>query len=320
MKNLVCILMLGMLAGVAHGAAVSRYPERPIRLILPFPPGGGTDTFSRIIAARMGETLGQPVIVDNRPGAQGNIGTALGARSAPDGYNLTFAFVGTLGINPHLFDNTGFDPLKDFTAIARGTEDQWVLVVHPSVKATTAQELAALARANPGKLNNGSTSSAGQLLFDIFNTAAKAQIVHISYKGAGPALLDLIAGNVQVSFPNPAGPMPHIKSGKLRALMVTGNRRHDALPDTLHALEAGFPDLDLTSWYGLAAPAATPREIVQRLHTEANSALGHAETLQRLTRAGQRPSPATLDEFNAQIRRDYERWGKAVKASGAKVQ
>jgi len=319
MKKLMCILMLGMLAGVAHGADVSRYPERPIRLILPFPPGGGTDTFCRIISARMGETLGQQIIVDNRGGAQGHIGTALGARATPDGYTLTFAFVGTLAINPHMYE-ASFDPLKDFTAIARGTEDQWVLVVHPSVKVNTAQELATLARANPGKLNNGATSSAGQLLVDIFNTAAKVKIVHIPYKGAGPALLDLIAGNVQVSFPNPTGPMPHIKSGKLRALLVTGNRRHEALPDTPHALEAGFPDLDLTSWYGLAAPAATPRHIVQRLHAEANSALAHAETRQLLARAGQRVSQATLEEFNAQIRRDYERWGKAVKASGAKVQ
>jgi len=322
MKTILVALALCLATGAALGAAGQAYPERPIRLIVPFPPGGGTDTdtFSRIIGARLGETLGQPLIIDNRGGAQGNIGTALGSRAAPDGYTITFAFVGNFSINPHLYDKPGFDTLRDFVAIGRGTEDAWVLVVHPSVKVTTADELAALARQYPGKLSNGSPSSAGQLLVDIFAMAAKAKIVHVHYKGAGPALIDLISGQVHLSFPNPAGVMPHIRSGKLRAVMVSSGRRHVSLPDVPHAMEAGYPDLDLTSWYGFAAPTGTPRAIVNRLNAEIVSALKHPETLKRLTGAGQFASPSTPEEFQEQIRRDHARWGKAAKATGAKVE
>ena len=321
MSKRVIACMSVMLAALCCGTSQAQtYPTRPVRFIVPFAPGGGTDTFARIIAARLSETLGQQVIVDNRAGAQGNIGMMLGATAPPDGYTLMFAFVGTMAINPHLYDKPGFDTLKDFAAVGRGTEDFWVLVSHPSIKAQTVQDLVTYARANPNKLNNGSPSSAGQLLVDILNMAAKIQIVHVHYKGAGPSLIDLLAGNVQVSFPNPASVIPHVKSGKLRALMTTGSKRHAALPEVPHAIEAGYPDLDLSSWYGIAAPAATPRSIIRKLNAEMVSALAHPETLKRLGGAGQQASPSNPEEFQEQIRRDFARWGKAAKAAGAKAE
>lgn len=318
-RAIACLALLLPLSS-PFSTQAQTYPNRPIRFIVPFAPGGGTDTFARIIGARLSEQLGQQVIVDNRSGAQGNIGMMLGATAPPDGYTLIFAFVGTMAINPHLYDKPGFDTLKDYAAVGRGTEDHWVLVSHPSIKTQTVQDLVAYARANPGKLNNGSPSSAGQLLVDILNMAAKINIVHVHYKGAGPSLIDLLAGNVQVSFPNPASVIAHVKSGKLRGLMTTGSKRHTALPEVPHAIEAGYPDLDLSSWYGIAVPAATPRAIVTRLNAEMMSALANPETLKRLTGAGQQASPSSPEEFQEQIRRDYARWGKAAKATGAKAE
>jgi len=319
-KQLLRALAYCAALGVAGHAAAQGYPERPVRFIVPFPPGGGTDTFARVVSAKLTESWGQQIVVDNRGGAQGNIGTALGAKAPPDGYTITLAFVGTLAINPHLYSNPGFDTRRDFTAVSRGTDESWVLVVHPSLGVGSAKELAALATQNPGKFSYASPSSAGQLLAELFKFTTNTNIVHVPYKGAGPATVDLVAGNVQIMFPNPAGPLPHIKSGRLRALMVLGSRRLEELPDLPTAVEAGYPELNLTGWYGIVAPAATPREIITKLNAGVVAALKSPELVKRMRAAGQQPSPSTAGEFNEQIRLDIERWGKIVKATGAKVE
>ena len=318
-KLLAAALCCGGIALTGLVAAQS-YPNRPIRFIIPFPPGGGTDTFARMVASKLTEAWGQPVIVDNRGGAQGNIGTALGAKAVADGYTITLAFVGTLSTNPHLYSNPGFDTRRDFTAVSRGTDENWLLVIHPSVPVNSAKELATLAKQQPGKLSYASPSSTGQLLAELFKVTTNSDIVHVPYKGAGPATVDLVAGNVQLTFSNPTGPMPHIKSGRLRALMVVGPKRIDELPDVPAAAEAGFPDMNLTGWYGIVAPAATPRPIIAKLNSGVVAALRSPDVVKRMRAVGQHPSPSTPEEFNDQIRSDLERWGKIVKATGAKVE
>ncbi len=316
LRALACCAALG----VAGHATAQGYPERPIRFIVPFPPGGGTDTFARMVSAKLTESWGQQIVVDNRGGAQGNIGTALGAKAPPDGYTITLAFVGTLAINPHLYSNPGFDTRRDFTAISRGTEESWLLVVHPSLAVGSAKELAALAKQHPGKFSYASPSSAGQLLAELFKFTTTTNIVNIPYKGSGPATIDLLAGNVQIMFPNPTGPMPHVKSGRLRALMVLGPKRLEELPDLPTAVEAGYPELNLTGWYGIVVPAATPSDIVAKLNAGVVAALKAPDLVKRMQAAGQQPSPSTVEEFNDQIRLDIERWGKIVKATGAKAE
>ena len=318
-KLLAAALCCGGIALTGLVAAQS-YPNRPIRFIIPFPPGGGTDTFARMVASKLTEAWGQPVIVDNRGGAQGNIGTALGAKAVADGYTITLAFVGTLSTNPHLYSNPGFDTRRDFTAVSRGTDENWLLVIHPSVPVNSAKELATLAKQQPGKLSYASPSSTGQLLAELFKVTTNSDIGHVPYKGSGPATVDLVAGNVQLTFSNPTGPMPHIKSGRLRALMVVGPKRIDELPDVPAAAEAGFPDMNLTGWYGIVAPAATPRPIIAKLNSGVVAALRSPDVVKRMRAVGQHPSPSTPEEFNDQIRSDLERWGKIVKATGAKVE
>lgn len=320
MLRLLLALLTSCVAASAGHSLAQDFPDRPIRFIVPFPPGGGTDTFARTVSAKLTEAWGQQIIIDNRGGAQGNIGTALGAKSPPDGYTITLAFIGTLAINPHIYRNTGFDTRRDFTAVSRGTDENWLLVVHPSVEVSSAKELAALARQFPGKLSYASPSSAGQLFAELFKHTTRTDILHVPYKGAGPATVDLVAGHVQMMFPNPTGPMPHIKSGRLRALMVLGPKRFDELPDVPTAAEAGFPELNLTGWYGIVAPAATPQSIIAKLNTGVVAALKAPDVVKRMRAAGQHPSPSTAEEFNQQIRSDFDRWAKIVKTTGVKVE
>jgi tripartite-type tricarboxylate transporter receptor subunit TctC len=300
--------------------AAQPYPERPIRFIVPFPPGGGTDGLARILAPRLTEILGQQIIVDNRGGAQGNIGTALGARAAPDGYTLMFAHQGAFVVNPHMYPNTGYDTLRDFAAVSRTTQMAFILVVHPSVPAKSMKELAALAARYPGKLTFASTSAAPQLVGELFKLTTRTDMLHVPYKGAGPAVVDLLAGNVNMMFANPTSAVPHVKAGRLRALGVMDGRRNEALPDVPTAIEAGYPELgNIIEWYGVAVPAGTPRAVVKKLNAAVVDALNSPDVAKRVQNLGQTPSPSTPEEFDRQIREEYARWGKVVKASGAKV-
>ena len=321
MKRLFEALVLLWVSVALPGFAAESYPDRPVRFIVPFPPGGGTDAFARIVGAKLAEIWGQQVIIDNRAGAQGNIGTALGARATPDGYTLMLAHQGALVINPHLYSRPGFDTLRDFAAVSRGMSSASVLVVHPSVPAKTMKELVLLAKQTPGKLTFASTASAQQLLGELFKLTTATDILHVPYKGAGPAVVDLLAGNVSMMFANPTSTVPHVKSGRLRALGVLGTKRNEALPDVPTAVEAGYPQLsDVLEWYGVVVPAATPRETIKKLNAAVVRALNSPDVAARMNGIGQTPSPSTPEEFAKQIRAEFERWGKIVKASGAKVE
>ena len=320
MKRLLTSLMLSVAFAVPPGFAADSYPDRPVRFIVPFPPGGGTDAFGRIVGAKLTEIWGQQVIIDNRSGAQGNIGTALGARATPDGYTITLAHQGALVINPHLYGNPGFDVRRDFTAVSRGMTSAAVLVVHPSVAAKTMKDLALLAKQNPGKLTFASTASLQQLLGELFKLTTATDMVHVPYKGAGPAVLDLLAGNVNMMFANPTSTVPQVKAGKLRALAVLGAKRIDALPDVPTGVESGYPEFgDVLEWYGVIAPAATPRALIAKLNAGVIRALGSPDVITRMNGLGQNSAPSTPAEFSRQIQAEFERWGKVVKASGAKV-
>ena len=320
MKRLLTSLMLSIAFAVPPGFAADSYPDRPVRFIVPFPPGGGTDAFARIVGAKLTEIWGQQVIIDNRSGAQGNIGTALGARATPDGYTIMLAHQGALVINPHLYGNPGFDARRDFAAVSRGMTSAAVLVVHPSVAAKTMKDLALLAKQNPGKLTFASTASLQQLLGELFKLTTATDMVHVPYKGAGPAVLDLLAGNVNMMFSNPTSTVPQVKAGKLRALAVLGAKRIDALPDVPTGVEAGYPEFgDVLEWYGVIAPAATPRAMIVKLNAGVVRALGSPDVITRLNGLGQNSAPSTPAEFSRQIQVEFERWGKVVKASGAKV-
>lgn len=296
------------------------FPDRSVRLIVPFPPGGGTDGFGRILGAKLTEIWGQQVIIDNRGGAQGNIGTALGARAAPDGYTLTLAHQGALTINPHLYSAPGYDTLRDFAGVSRGTDMAFILVVHPSLPVKSMKELAALAKQNPGKLTFASTSSGPQMAGELFRMTTGTDMLHIPYKGGGPATIDLLAGHVTIMFANPTATVPHVKAGKLRALGVMGPKRNEALPDVPTALESGYPALaNVIEWYGVVAPAATPREIIAKLNGSVVQAINSPDVFKRITALGQTPVTSTPTEFDEWIKAEFARWGKVVKASGAKA-
>jgi tripartite-type tricarboxylate transporter receptor subunit TctC len=313
------VALVALCAGTAF--AQDRFPEKPVRFIVPFPPGGGTDALARILGARLSEQWGQQVVIDNRAGAQGNIGTAAGAKAAPDGYTITFAHQGALVINPHLYKDPGYDTLRDFAAVARTTEMAFVAVAHPSVPAANLRELAQYARQNPGKLTFASTSAGPHIVGELFKQATGTDLVHVPYKGAGPAINDLLGGQVALMFSNPTSTVPHVKSGKLRALGVMDTKRNPALPDVPTAQESGLPELSsVIEWYGIVVPAATPGPVVKRLGDSVLRAMSAPEVLQRINAIGQTPSPAGADEFSRMMRDDYARWQRVVKAAGVKAE
>ncbi len=299
------------------GNVYAQYPDKPVRLIVPFPPGGGTDALGRILAAKLGELWGQQVIVENRAGAQGNIGTAAGAKAPPDGYTLTFAHQGAFVINPHIYKDTGYDTLKDFAPVALATQMAFIAVAHPSVPVADLRELAQYAKRNPGQLSFASTSAGPHIVGELFKQATGTDLLHVPYKGAGPAITDLLGGQVNLMFANPTSTVPHVRSGKLRALAVMDEKRNPALPDVPTAKELGIAELSsVIEWYGIVLPAATPPAIVRKVSGDLLRVLGTADARERIARTGQTPSPAGPDEFGRMIRADFERWRKVVAAAG----
>ena len=254
----------------AHAAG---YPDRPIMIIVPFPPGGGTDTVARAISELMGKDLGQPVIIENRGGANGAIGSDMAAKAAADGYTLYLGNLGTLAITPHLDKNIRYDPIKDFKAITQVNASSTILVVNPKIKANTLAEFIALAKSAPGKLNYASSSPATILPMELLKSMAGIDIAHIPYKGSGPAMTDLLAGHVDVMFGGALPTIPHVTSGALRALAVAGSVRSGVLPDLPTIAEGGFPGYAADSWNGLLAPAGTPDDIIGKLNAAAVKAL-----------------------------------------------
>ena len=310
-------LLAGLLCALILGNVHAQYPDKPVRLVVPFPPGGGTDSLGRILAVKLGELWSQQVIVENRAGAQGNIGTAAGAKAAPDGYTLTFAHQGALVINPHIYKDTGYDTLKDFAAVGLATQMAFIAVAHPSVPATDLRELAAYAKKNPGKLSFASTSAGPHIVGELFKQATGTDLLHVPYKGAGPAITDLLGGQVNLMFSNPTSTVPHVRSGKLRALAVMDGKRNPALPDVPTAQEQGIPELaSVIEWYGIVVPSATPPAIVRKLSADLLQVLGMNDVRERITQSGQTPSPLGAEEFGRMIRADFERWRKVVAAAG----
>ncbi|CAN5390122.1 tripartite tricarboxylate transporter substrate binding protein BugE [soil metagenome] len=309
---------LGLLA-VTPAFGAGDYPVKPVHFIVPFPPGGGTDAFARILGVALSKRWGQQVVIDNRAGAQGNIGTLQGVRSAPDGYTLILAHQGVMTVNPSIYYSICFDPLRDLVAVSRGTEQPFVLVANPNVPIQSLKDLTDLARREPGKLTFASSASGPQMAGEMYKMASGTDLLHIKYKGAGPAVVDLLAGQVDLMVANPVSVAPYVKSGKLRGIVVFSEKRIEQLPDVPTAVEAGYPQLGKNpEWYGVTVPAGTPAAIVTRLNADITSALATDEVRSAVLGLGLTPSPSTPEEFARQIKADYEVWSKIAKASGVK--
>jgi tripartite-type tricarboxylate transporter receptor subunit TctC len=314
-------LLAGALSLSAGIVQAQQWPTKPIRYIVPFPPAGATDITARIVAEKLGPALGQPVIVENKPGAAGNVGTELVAKSPPDGYTILQVTVAQ-SISETLYSKLGYSLLRDLQPVAAVARVPNVMVVNPSVPARTVQEFIALAKANPGKINFASSGSGTSIHMsgEMFKMLTGVDIVHVPYKGSGPALTDLLGGQVSVMFDNLPPSMPHIKSGKLRALAITTTTRYPGLPDLPTMVEAGVPGYDSAAWFGIMAPTGTPREVVTRINAEVNKILALPDVRERFDQQGAIPSPGTPAEFGAFIKREIDKWAKVVKASGAKVE
>ena len=318
MKKLIFTVTLLALLGAAHAQT---YPTKPIRMVLPFPPGGTTDILGRVAAQKLTEALGQQVIPDNRPGASGNIGTEQVAKAPPDGYTLVTAPGSTLTIHPSLYAKLGFDPLKDFAPVTIIAAVPNLLVVHPSLPVRTVKELIALAKARPDQLNYASTG-AGQsthLSMELFKSMAGVKITHVPYKGSAPAVTDLIGGHVSLMFDNMPSALPHAKAGKLRGIAVSTLKRAAVTPELPTVAESGLPGFEVNVWFGVLAPAGTPRDIVQRLHGVLVKALQSPDVRERLSTQGAEPVGNTPEQFTAQMKADLVKWAKVVKAANIKL-
>lgn len=313
---LTAIVVAFAVCTAANPAAAQTFPNRPITLVIPFAPGGSTSIVGRTVADKMSEILGQQIVVDNRGGT---VGTRAVAKSPPDGYTLLLGYTGTLAIGPTLYKNAGYDPRKDFAPIGMIGHAPNSLVVHPSTPAKTVQELVAYAKKNPGKVNYGSAGvgTVSHVSGEYFANAAGVKLVHIPYKGTGPALADLIGGHIPMAFaPIPATHGP-VSQGLLRGLAVTSAKRSSLVPDLPTIAESGIKDFEASLYYGLVAPAGTPRDIVDRLNKVLREALATADVQKRLTNDGAEATPGSPEEYAAHIDRDEKRWSVVVKASGA---
>jgi len=305
-------------AGIAH-ASTTAYPTKPIRLVVPFAAGGTTSILARLLADRMGQSMGQPVVVDNRPGAGGNVGMEVVAKSEPDGYTLLMGPIG-LAINPALYAKMPFDPIKDLTPIGRYAGVPNLLVVHPSVPAANVKELVAYAKAHPGKLNyasNGNGTSS-HLAAEMLKSAAGVELTHVPYKGGGPAMQDLIGGQVQMLFDQMPAVLPQVESGRVRALGVSSMQRSAAAKE-IPAISETLPGFDMTVWFGFLAPAGTPKDVVNRLNGEMRKAIDAPDFQAQLAKMGVTPMPSSPEEFRSFIASETQRWAQVVKTSGAKI-
>ncbi len=324
MKTLTFITLALTLAVAAlspSSAVAQAYPSKPIRLIVPYAPGGATDIISRAVAIELSKTLGQPVNVDNRPGAGANLGSEMAARSSPDGYTLLTSASSLHGITPFLYKKLNYDPNKDLAPVIVLAGFANVLVVNPSVAANSVKDLIALVKAQPGRLTCASSGSGSTIHMscEMFKHMLGLDITHVPYKGSGPAVTDLMGGQVSMMFDNIPSSITHIRSGKLRALATTGAKRAASLPDLPTIAESGVPGYESTAWFGLAVPAATPKEIVARLNAEGQKATKSPEFVRRMTDLGYEIVGGTSEQMAEMIQEEYRRWGPIVKASGATV-
>ena len=314
-------LLASALALPAAAQSPAAYPSRPVRLVVPFPPGGPLDIVGRTIAQKLTEAWGQSVVVDNRPGAGGNIGADLVAKSPPDGYTILMGALSTHAVNPSLYAKMPYDAVKDFAPITLVAITPNVLVVNASLPVNSAREFVAYAKANSGKLafGSGSNGSAGHLAGELFKVETATDIIHVPYKGGAPATQALLAGDTQFMFDNLANAMPHVKAGKLKALAVTTAQRSKLAPELPTMAEAGLPGFDITTWFGLLAPAGTPIDVIAKWNAEVTKILNAPDMRERLTAQGAEPAPMTPDQFAAFIQSEIPKYARIVKASGAKV-
>ncbi len=320
-NKVVAIAALALSSALAPqpGIAQQDYPTRPLRLIVPTAPGGGTDFTARTIAQKLGEAIGQTVIVDNRPGAADNIGVDIAAKASPDGYTLVMPIT-SFPINPHLYDKLPFDTVTDFTPIVLAASAPLLLVLNPAVPAKSVSELIAVAKSKPGQLNyaNSGNGTTAHLAGELFKKMAGVNLVSVPYKGGGPAVIDLIAGQVQVYFSTIPAALAQVQAGRLRGIAVTATRRVPLIPEVPTAAESGLPGFEVIGWFGLFAPAATPKPIIARLNTEINAVLKLAETQKRFSGDGLVPGGGTPEELGNFLRAEVAKWGALIRDAGLK--
>ena len=318
-------LVVGLFCVLANPARLAQaqdaFPAKPIRLVVPFTPGGVTDTSGRLIAEHLGKRLGQQVIVDNKPGASGNIGTSLVKAAAPDGYTLVLGFDGTMVINPHVFSKIPFDTVTDFVPIGKIGDATLILVAHPDVPAKTLAEVIALSKSQAGGLSYGTSGTGGtpHIAGELLKSRTQANLTHVPYKGGGQAMTDVLGGTIPLVYTAVAGAHGHVKSGKLRAVAVSGAQRSTALPDVPTFIESGVPDFVVNSWVGLFAPAKTPPAIVTQLNRELNAVLNDPAVREKLRVMGIDATPGSPENYLDEVKRDLARYGQVVKAAGIRL-
>ena len=321
-RNAVVMLALALVgAGPAGAQDAKDYPSKPIRFIVPYPPAGGTDIVARTLTEPLAAVLGQPIIIDNRGGAAGNLGTDIAAKSAPDGYTILFT-LSSHTINPKLYDKLPFDAEKDFVAISLAALIPQILVAHPSVPANNVRELIALARSEPGRLNYASvgTGSPGHIAGELFKLKTGVDIVHVPYKGGGPAVTDTLGGQVQLLFVSMPAALQYVRAGKLKALAVTSDKRSQAAPDVPTIAESGVPDCVVNSWYGALAPAKTPPAIVAKLQAAFARVLAMPEVKEKLFAQGAEATSSTSAEFERRIRDELKQWEYVIREAKIKAE
>ena len=318
--SLVCIAIGATLT--PSSAPAQAWPSKPVRWIVPFAPGGGVDVTTRTIAQRLGSAVGQQFVIDNRGGANGNIGVELATKAPPDGHTLLMATTGNIVINPHIYSRLNFDPLRDLTPVTSAVDVINVLVVHPALPVKSVKELIALAKARPNELNYGSSGPGGSdhIATELFASLAGTKLTNISYKGGAPAMIDLVAGNIQLMIATMAVAVGPIKGGRLRPLGVTSTKRFELMPQIPTVAEAGVPGYEAVFWFGTFVPAGTPREIVTRLNSEIRSVLQGPDVRQRLLESGLVATGSTVEDFAAFVATESKKWAKVVKEKGIKAE
>ena len=321
MKSAFILLLIALVCALALPAHAQSYPSKPVRMIVPYPPGGGNDTFGRLFAAKLGERTGQPFLVENRPGAGTMIGTEAAAKSAPDGYTILLSSIATHALSPNLYSRVPYDPIKDFAPITLLGIAPTVLVINQELPAKSLQELISLAKSKPGALAyaSGGNGTPPHINAEVFKAVAGVDLLHVAYKGGGPALTDLMAGRVHVMLDTAASAMPHVRGGKLRALALSAPKRSAEYPDLPTFAEAGLPQYDTNAWYSMHAPAGTPADIVRRLNRELVAILKDPEILARFKQLSTDPVGNTPEEFGAFVKVELDKYARIIKAAGIKL-
>ena len=307
-----------VVAGHAHGQGA--FPNKPIRILIGSAPGGGLDQTARVISDRFSAALGQPIVIDNRPGAAGTLAAQMLKTATPDGYTINLGAIGNLAVNYSLYKNIGYHPLKDLAPVTHMVDAANVVVVHPTVPATTIKELIALAKKQRGMTYGSSgAGNAGHLAGELFNRMAGVELTHVPYKGGGPAMLDLVGGRINMIFASPSSSIPHIKSGRIRGLAVTTRKRSVILPEVPTVAEAGIPGYEVNNWYAMVAPAKTPKAVIARLNRELVTILNDAEIKRRLLAHGVEAAPSTPEALGKYMKSEFEKWGALIAEAGITV-